>query len=51
MTFLTSSPGSTAAPLDVGSQITEVWPLEAIHDAIAAVRAGHVVRAVIDYRA
>jgi S-(hydroxymethyl)glutathione dehydrogenase/alcohol dehydrogenase len=35
--------------LDVAAQVSQVWPLAEIDDAIAAVRAGHVVRAVLDH--
>lgn len=35
--------------IDLDAQITGVWPLEGIADAIAAVRAGRVTRAVLDY--
>jgi S-(hydroxymethyl)glutathione dehydrogenase/alcohol dehydrogenase len=35
--------------LDLAAQVSRVWPLAEIHDAIAAVRAGHVVRAVLDH--
>ena len=34
--------------LRLADQVTRVWPLEQIDDAIAAVRAGDVVRAVLD---
>ena len=34
--------------LDVAAQVTKVWPLAEIHDAIAAVSAGEVIRAVLD---
>jgi S-(hydroxymethyl)glutathione dehydrogenase/alcohol dehydrogenase len=37
--------------LDLAAQVSAVWPLAAIDDAIAAVRAGHVVRAVLDHTA
>lgn len=36
--------------LDVAAQVGGVWPLERIHDAIAAVRAGDVIRASLDMR-
>jgi S-(hydroxymethyl)glutathione dehydrogenase/alcohol dehydrogenase len=36
--------------LDVGAQVGGVWPLERIHDAIQAVRAGEVIRASLDMR-
>ena len=36
--------------LDVAAQVTRTWPLDAIHDAIAAVRGGEVIRAVLDLR-
>lgn len=39
-----------AGTLDVAAQIGAVWPLEQIHDAIAAVRAGAVIRASLDMR-
>ena len=35
--------------LDLTAQVSRVWPLADIDDAIAAVRAGHVVRAVLDH--
>jgi S-(hydroxymethyl)glutathione dehydrogenase/alcohol dehydrogenase len=35
--------------LDLAAQVSQVWPLAQIDDAIAAVRAGHVVRAVLDH--
>ena len=35
--------------LDLTAQVSRVWPLAEIDDAIAAVRAGHVVRAVLDH--
>lgn len=35
--------------LDLDAQVSRVWPLAEIDDAIAAVRAGHVVRAVLDH--
>jgi S-(hydroxymethyl)glutathione dehydrogenase/alcohol dehydrogenase len=34
--------------LDVAGLVSDAWPLEGIHDAIAAMRAGQVVRAVLD---
>ena len=34
---------------DLASQVTQVWPLDEIDDAIAAVRRGDVVRAVLDH--
>ncbi len=37
--------------LDLAAQVSQVWPLDAIDDAIAAVRAGQVVRAVLDHTA
>ena len=37
--------------LDLAAQVSQVWPLAEIDDAIAAVRAGHVVRAVLDHTA
>jgi S-(hydroxymethyl)glutathione dehydrogenase/alcohol dehydrogenase len=37
--------------LDLAAQVSAVWPLDAIDDAIAAVRAGQVVRAVLDHTA
>jgi S-(hydroxymethyl)glutathione dehydrogenase/alcohol dehydrogenase len=37
--------------LDLAAQVSAVWPLEAIDDAIAAVRDGRVVRAVLDHTA
>lgn len=39
-----------AGTLDVAAQVGGVWPVERIHDAIAAVRAGDVVRATLDMR-
>ena len=35
--------------LDLAAQVSRVWPLAEIDDAIAAVRAGQVVRAVLDH--
>jgi len=35
--------------LDLAAQVTQVWPLDKIDDAIAAVRRGDVVRAVLDH--
>ncbi|MEO8696533.1 MAG: alcohol dehydrogenase catalytic domain-containing protein [Acidimicrobiales bacterium] len=35
--------------LDLAAQVTRVWPLAEIDDAIAAVRRGEVVRAVLDH--
>jgi S-(hydroxymethyl)glutathione dehydrogenase/alcohol dehydrogenase len=35
--------------LDLAAQVSRVWPLADIDDALAAVRAGHVVRAVLDH--
>jgi S-(hydroxymethyl)glutathione dehydrogenase/alcohol dehydrogenase len=37
--------------LDLAAQVSAVWPLDAIDDALAAVRAGQVVRAVLDHAA
>lgn len=37
--------------LDLASQITRVWPLREVGDAIAALRAGQVTRAVLDHTA
>jgi len=37
--------------LDLTAQVSRVWPLAEIDDAIAAVRAGDVVRAVLDHTA
>jgi len=34
---------------DLASQVTRIWPLDEIDDAIAAVRRGDVVRAVLDH--
>lgn len=34
--------------LDVAAQVGGVWPLERVHEAIAAVRAGEVIRASLD---
>jgi S-(hydroxymethyl)glutathione dehydrogenase/alcohol dehydrogenase len=39
-----------AGELDVDGLVSQVWPLEALHDAIAAMRSGEVVRAVLDMR-
>jgi len=39
-----------AGELDVDGLVSRVWPLAQIHDAIAAMRAGDVVRAVLDMR-
>jgi S-(hydroxymethyl)glutathione dehydrogenase / alcohol dehydrogenase len=39
-----------AGTLDVAAQVGGVWPLDRIHDAIAAVRAGDVIRATLDLR-
>ena len=36
--------------IDLGSQVTRVWPLDEIEAAIAALRAGDVTRAVVDHR-
>jgi S-(hydroxymethyl)glutathione dehydrogenase/alcohol dehydrogenase len=38
-----------AGDLDLDSQVSHVWPLAEIEDAVAAVRAGEVVRAVLDH--
>jgi S-(hydroxymethyl)glutathione dehydrogenase/alcohol dehydrogenase len=35
--------------IDLAAQVSRVWPLAEIDDAITAVRAGHVVRAVLDH--
>jgi S-(hydroxymethyl)glutathione dehydrogenase/alcohol dehydrogenase len=35
--------------LELTAQVSRVWPLAEIDDALAAVRAGHVVRAVLDH--
>jgi S-(hydroxymethyl)glutathione dehydrogenase/alcohol dehydrogenase len=40
-----------AGEIDLAAQVTAAWPLEQIDDAIAAVRRGDVVRAVIDHSA
>jgi S-(hydroxymethyl)glutathione dehydrogenase/alcohol dehydrogenase len=37
-----------AGELDLDGLVSRVWPLEGIHEAIAAMRAGEVVRAVLD---
>ena len=37
--------------LDLAAQVSRVWPLAEIDDAVAAVRAGQVVRAVLDHTA
>jgi S-(hydroxymethyl)glutathione dehydrogenase/alcohol dehydrogenase len=34
--------------LDLAAQVSGVWPLAAINDAIAALKAGEVTRAVVD---
>jgi Zn-dependent alcohol dehydrogenase len=34
--------------LDVAAQVSATWPLDAIDDAIAAVRHGEVIRSVLD---
>ena len=39
-----------AGTLDVAAQVSRVWPLDQIHDAIVAVRNGDVVRATLDMR-
>jgi S-(hydroxymethyl)glutathione dehydrogenase/alcohol dehydrogenase len=36
--------------LDVSSQVTRVWPLAEVHDAVAAVRSGQVVRAILSHQ-
>lgn len=36
--------------IEIASQITRIWPLEEVEDAIAALRRGEVVRAVLDMR-
>jgi Zn-dependent alcohol dehydrogenase len=35
--------------LELTAQVSRVWPLAEIDDALVAVRAGHVVRAVLDH--
>lgn len=40
-----------ARRIDLASQVTQVWPLEQFEDAIAALRAGAVTRAVLDLSA
>lgn len=35
--------------IDIGAQVTRIWPLAAFEDAIAALRAGDVTRAVLDH--
>lgn len=35
--------------IDIDSQVTRIWPLDQIEDAIAALKAGEVTRAVIDH--
>jgi S-(hydroxymethyl)glutathione dehydrogenase / alcohol dehydrogenase len=40
-----------AGDLDLESQVSRVWPLAGIEEAIAAVRAGDVVRAALDHTA
>ena len=42
---------ATRGDLDLESQVSAVWPLAEIESAIAAVRAGEVVRAVLDHTA
>jgi len=37
--------------IDIAAQITKVWPLAEVEDAIRALRAGEVTRAVLDHRA
>ena len=39
----------TEGTLDVASQVTAVWPLDQVDDAVAALRRGDVVRAVLDH--
>jgi S-(hydroxymethyl)glutathione dehydrogenase/alcohol dehydrogenase len=39
----------TEGGLDVASQVTGVWPLDRVEDAVAALRRGEVVRAVLDH--
>ena len=39
---------SLAPELGLTEQVTRVWPFTELHDAIAAVRKGEVVRAVLD---
>ena len=41
----------TEGRLDVASQVTAVWPLDQVTDAVAALRRGEVVRAVLDHTA
>jgi S-(hydroxymethyl)glutathione dehydrogenase/alcohol dehydrogenase len=36
--------------IDLAAQVTRVWPLGEVEDAIAALRAGQVTRAVLDHR-
>lgn len=36
--------------VDLAGQVSATWPLDHVHDAIAAVRAGQVIRAVLDLR-
>jgi S-(hydroxymethyl)glutathione dehydrogenase/alcohol dehydrogenase len=40
-----------AGDLDLDGQVSALWPLGRVEDAIAAVRAGEVVRAVLDHTA
>ena len=40
---------ATNGTLDVASQVTAVWPLDQVDDAVAALRRGEVVRAVLDH--
>ena len=37
--------------LDIDTQVTRVWPLAEVDDAIAALRSGQVMRAVLDHTA
>jgi S-(hydroxymethyl)glutathione dehydrogenase/alcohol dehydrogenase len=39
-----------AGEIEVASQITRIWPLEEVEEAIAALRRGEVTRAVLDMR-
>jgi len=38
-----------AGQIDIGAQVTQIWPLAEFADAIAALRAGRVTRAVLDH--
>ena len=40
---------ATAGRIDIAGQVTRVWPLAQFEDAIAALRAGQVTRALLDH--